>query len=71
MYRATAAVKEIEDWAVSGHLIAAIPQQMVIAETKEQRKQNELSEQYLKTKRFGWTGGLRSTFTFAIEWAGA
>jgi hypothetical protein len=50
--------------------VAAIRQQMVNAEAKEQREQNEGPKAHLKTKRFGWIGGLGSTLTFAIEWFG-
>ena len=36
---------------------------MVNAEAKE-REQNDASETHLKTKHFGWIGGLGSTFSF-------
>jgi hypothetical protein len=70
MHRSTAAIEEVEHRASSGCTIcwvSAIQQQTVSAEAEEQ---NEGSEAHLKTKRFGWIGGLGSTFTFIIEWLG-
>ena len=78
MPRAISRVEGIRETLVSNAAVSQtqsvwvvpIGQQTVNAGHKEQREQNERSKPHLKTQRFGWTSGLGSTFSFAIECLG-